>query len=208
MNIDHATFFNGYRAAFGKIKQDTVTGIELLGRQMETDPEIKDLRWAAYMLATVKHECADRWRPISEFGKKNYFDKYEPWTAIGKNLGNTVKGDGWKYRGRGYVQITGRANYGKLSKALNLPHEQNLIDNPDNALIPAIAYRIMSYGMRCGIFTSKKLEDYIAGDHCDYKQARKIINGLDQWERILGYAQKFEKILKVCVAEVKAKQPS
>jgi putative chitinase len=199
MNINHATFFNEYRKAFGKVKQDTVTGIELLGRQMEADKEITDLRWAAYMLATVKHECADKWKPITEFGNRSYFDKYETGTPIGKRLGNTVKGDGYKYRGRGYVQITGRANYDKLSKALNLPQDQNLIDYPDNALIPAVAYGIMSYGMRHGTFTGKKLQDYISGTPCDYKNARRIINGLDQWERIKGYAEKFEHILNASI---------
>jgi predicted chitinase len=200
MNINHATFFNGYRNAFGKIKQDTVTGIELLGRQMEADKEITDLRWAAYMLATVKHECANKWQPITEYGNRSYFDKYETGTTIGKRLGNTMKGDGYKYRGRGYVQITGRANYSKLTKALNLPDDQNLIDYPENTLIPAVAYGIMSYGMRDGTFTGKKLQDYISSDKCDYKNARKIINGLDQCDLIKSYAEKFEAILKASIS--------
>jgi putative chitinase len=199
MNINHTKFYNGFRDAFGTIKQDMVTGLELLGRQMETDATITDLRWAAYMLATVKHECANTWRPITERGNKAYFDKYETGTAIGKRLGNTQPGDGWKYRGRGYVQITGRANYAKLSKALDLPPDENLVDHPDNALIPAVAYGIMSYGMRNGTFTGKKLHDYIVGDACDYKNARRIINGTDQCELIAGYAEKLEDILRASI---------
>lgn len=201
MKIDHTAFFNGYRNAFGRIKQDTVTGIELLGRQMESDPEITDLRWAAYMLATVKHECANKWLPITEYGNKSYFDKYNAGTTIGKRLGNTQPGDGYKFRGRGYVQITGRANYDKLSKALNLPADQNLIDHPENTLIPAVAYGIMSYGMRHGTFTGKKLADYISGDKCDYKNARRIINGLDQCDTIKGYAEKLESILRASIVK-------
>ena len=197
--IDHTKFFNGYRDAFGSLAQSKVTGIELLGRQMESDEEINDLRWAAYMLATVKHECADRWQPITEFGNKAYFNKYEPGTKIGNNLVNTVSGDGWKYRGRGYVQITGRANYTNMSKALGLPNDQNLVDHPEYALIPAVAYSIMSYGMRNGSFTGKKLSTYISGASCDYKNARRIINGLDQWELIQGYAEKFESILRASI---------
>jgi hypothetical protein len=196
MPLDHTRFFNGYRAEFGKIVQQTVTGIELLGRHMEADPEVKDVRWAAYMLATVKHECANTWAPITERGARSYFDKYEPNRKIGKNLGNTQAGDGWKYRGRGYVQITGRTNYARLSAALKLPPDQNLIDHPDNALVPDVAYRIMSYGMRNGAFTGKKLSDYIAGEKCDYKNARRIINGLDRWDVIKAYAEAFERILK------------
>jgi len=196
MEINHTKFFNGYRDAFGRLSQSKVTGIELVGRQMEADGRIRDVRWAAYMLATVKHECADTWRPIVERGKKSYFDKYEPGTSIGRRLGNTEPGDGWKYRGRGYVQITGRANYARLGKALRLSAEENLIDHADNALIPAVAYRIMSHGMRNGAFTGKRLSDYISGQRCDYKNARRIINGLDQWKLIKEYAEILEQILR------------
>ena len=36
---------------------------------IRADADVTDVRWAAYMLATVRHECADRWQPIEEFGK-------------------------------------------------------------------------------------------------------------------------------------------
>lgn len=196
MRIDHTKFFDGYRDAFGRLSQSKVTGIELTGRHMEVDAKITNVRWAAYMLATVKHECADTWRPITERGRKSYFDKYEPSTRIGKRLGNTQPGDGWRYRGRGYVQITGRANYKRLSAALGLPDDQNLIDYPENALIPAVAYEIMSYGMRRGAFTGKKLGDYLSSQKRDYKNARRIINGTDRWQLIAGYAERFEEILQ------------
>ncbi len=196
MKINHTKFFDAYRNKFGRLKQRTVTGIELLGRHMESDNQIEHIRWAAYMLATVKHECADDWHPITERGRKSYFKKYETGTKIGKRLGNSEPGDGWRYRGRGYVQITGRANYARLSKALKLPEDENLIDHPENALIPEVAYRIMSYGMRKGAFTGKKLGNYLSASKQDYKNARRIINGLDQWELIKKYAEDFEEILQ------------
>lgn len=201
MRIDHAKFFNGYRDAYGRMSQDVVNGIEQIGQHMESDPELADLRWAAYMLATVKHECGNKWKPITEWGKREYFNKYEVGTRIGKNLGNTQPGDGWLYRGRGYVQITGRTNYAKMTKALGLGPEEDLIKDPDQALRPMIAYRIMSYGMRNGAFTGKKLSDYINGDKCDYKNARRIINGLDKWDVIKGYAETLERIMRAAIVQ-------
>ena len=129
MQIDHKKFFDGYREAYGQRKNAgfgkvltaaTVSGVEQLGQLMESDPNLTDLRWAAYMLATVKHECANEWHPITERGQRAYFDKYNAGTKLGKALGNTQRGDGFRFRGRGYVQITGRANYAKMRAALSM----------------------------------------------------------------------------------------
>ena len=195
MKINHTTFFNSYRNVYGKLSQSQLSGLENLLLAIEQDTEVTDLRWAAYMLATVKHECADTFQPITEKGPKSYFDKYETGTKLGKQLGNTVKGDGYTFRGRGYVQITGRANYQGMSKNLGITGDDDLVLRPDNALHPDVAYRIMSYGMRMGSFTGKKLADYIKADGVDYRNARKIINGLDKADLIKGYAVSFETLL-------------
>ena len=71
--------------------------------------------------------------------------------------------------------------------------------DPDQALRPLIAYRIMSIGMRDGLFTSKKLSDYINAQGCDYRNARRIINALDQAALIAGYAKTLEGILRDAV---------
>jgi hypothetical protein len=199
VNIDHGAFFNGYREAYGRPSQPVLAGIELLGGHMRQDPDLTDLRWAAYMLATVKHECANKWLPITEYGPRRYFDKYETGTPLGQRLGNTEPGDGWRYRGRGYVQITGRANYARLSKELGLPPGEDLVADPDHALRPEIAYRIMSVGMRKGLFTGKKLSDYINGGGCDYRNARRIINGLDCCDVIGEYATRLEQVLRASI---------
>jgi len=199
MQIDHTAFFNGYRSAYGKLAQTAVSGLELIGRNMEADPSLRNLQWAAYMLATVKHECANTWQPILERGSKSYFDKYETGTALGKRLGNTEPGDGWKFRGRGYVQITGRANYANMTRLLGLAPAADLVNDPEQALRPAIAYQIMSVGMCKGLFTGKKLGDYIGDPSCDYRNARRIINGLDQSAKINEYATTIEGILRASI---------
>lgn len=159
----------------------------MLSREMAMSP----VAYQAYALATVQHECAGTWEPITERGPRAYFDKYNAGTPIGARLGNTQLGDGYFFRGRGYVQITGRANYVRLGKHLDLP----LADQPDLALQPDIAYAIMSDGMREGLFTGRKLMDHLSGDARDYRAARRIINGLDRADTISAYALRFEAAL-------------
>ncbi len=191
MKFDRTTFFHAYREFFKptKITQSQVEGIETLLGFIEGDAELTDLRHIAYMLATIKHECADRWKPIEEFASGQAYEGR-------KDMGNVDPGDGPRYKGRGYVQLTWRVNYRKFGNRLNV----NLEGNPLLALDPAISYQITSLGMRLGLFTGKELSDYIHDDHCDYRNARKIINGLDKADRIKGYAEKFEAILKASQA--------
>jgi predicted chitinase len=58
-------------------------------------------------------------------------------TIYANRLGNTDPGDGWKFRGRGYVMTTGRANYARSAALLNL----DLINNPDALFDSAVAAR-------------------------------------------------------------------
>ncbi|HXO28910.1 MAG TPA: hypothetical protein VOA80_16285 [Thermoanaerobaculia bacterium] len=196
MKFDHPTFLNSYSAVYGQLNDSQSSGLESLLGNIELDLDIADLRWVAYMLATVKLECADTFMPITERGVQSYFDKYEPGTSIGTSLGNTQPGDGYLFRGRGYVQLTGRTNYGNMSRRLALSGDDDLVAHPDAALQADIAYRIMSYGMRRGTFTGKKLGDYINDAGCDYQQARRIINGLNRADDVAGYAASFESSLK------------
>ena len=185
MTIDHAKFFQEYRNTFGSLKQDQVNGLIFLLAAFDADARWSDPRHMAYALATIKHETADTFEPISERGSDAYLSKY--WTNgnLRRNLGNIEPADAQKYKGRGYVQITGRSNYTRFG----------LVNHPEMALEPETAFEIMTKGMHEGIFTGKRLADYI-NEKTDYTQARRIINRLDRAGLIASFAREFEKILK------------
>lgn len=94
----------------------------------------------AQFLAQARHESDDFSR-MKEFGGKQYFAKlYDPKSSprTAKILGNTHVGDGVRYHGRGFIQITGRDNYRMAGKALGLPLEQQ----PELAARPDVAAKI------------------------------------------------------------------
>lgn len=187
-----ATFFDRIRHGLfgGKLSQSQVDGIVAIraGWALMGDDDAHKL---SYILATSFHETAETLQPIYERGAKVYFNKYEPGTKIGKALGNTHAGDGYLFRGRGFVQLTGRANYAEAGKALGI----DLIGNPDLALELDVAAKILIRGMLEGWFTGKKLADYIHGTTHDFVGARHIINGTDRASTIALYAKQFDAAL-------------
>lgn len=184
--------FAAIRKDFGKLDQTQVDTINALLASTAHWP----LSWVAYALATAWHEC--RLRPIREIGNAAYFNgRYGPdgnKPAIAKALGNTEPGDGARYAGRGLVQLTGRRNYKRAGEALGL----DLLGNPDLALKPDVAVRVLVWGMEGGEFTGRALKDYLPGwlgTADKFKAARRIINGTDKAAMIAGYAGEFQGAL-------------
>lgn len=173
-------FFDAVKPMFGgKLTQGQVDGMTLILQEAKSLP----ITHQAYLLATTFHETAFTMQPIYERGRRSYFNKYEPGTSLGAILGNTEDGDGYKYRGRGFVQLTGRANYRKAG----------LVDKPDEALKPAAAAAVLVIGCTEGWFTGRTLADYLPGD---YVNARRVVNRLDKAQIIAGYARQFESALR------------
>lgn len=138
---------------------------------------------AAYVLATAHHE-SDAWRTLQEYASGAAYEGR-------KDLGNTVAGDGVRFKGRGLVQITGRKNYADWGTRLKLP----LTAKPELAAELRYAVDILIDGMILGTFTGKKLADYFTETKSDWLRARKIINGTDKASMIAGHAIKFLEAL-------------
>jgi predicted chitinase len=139
---------------------------------------IKNKAQLAYILATTVHES----------GAGKYMEEIASGSAYEgrRDLGNTQSGDGTRYKGRGYVQITGRNNYKDWSKRLGI----DLVGNPQAASNPETAAKILVGGMKMGTFTGKKLDDYINGSKTDFNGARRIVNGTDKAGTFAATAQK------------------
>lgn len=179
-------FFDSLRASFGPLSQNQVDGIELLLQATAGLP----LRHQAYILATAWHETGpassnlhmtprrEIWGPTP--AQRRYEGRVD--------LGNIQPGDGKRFMGRGYVQITGRHNYHRASNIVG----RDLVKEPDLALDPAIAARIIVHGMVNGWFTGKKMADFDS-----YVNMRRVVNGTDRADLIAGYAEKFEAALKL-----------
>lgn len=101
--------------------------------QAMTDAGMTDPRERAAFLAQMHHESAG-FSAMEERGDAAYFARYDGH----KNLGNTEKGDGARYKGRGFIQLTGRANYAIYGKSVGV----DLINNPHLAADPEIAAKV------------------------------------------------------------------
>lgn len=146
------------------------------------------------ILGTIGVECG-RFIPIREQPKKGqtpeqYFKKYDG----RKDLGNFKDGDGVKYRGRGFIQITGRHNYAAAGKDLGI----DLINNPDKALEDDVAVKILVWYMRTHGVDVWADRAFNTADDWDeefcWRKIRKLVNGgYTHYDKYRGFIEKFKK---------------
>jgi predicted chitinase len=169
----------------GKMTQPQWDGIDTLLRTWERRGH-GDLRKCAYLLATVFHETARTMQPVKEYGR-----------GRGHPYGKPDHETGCVYYGRGYVQLTWKDNYKKMSKVC----EVDLVSDPDLACQPDIAAIIAFEGMWKGLFTGVSQHDFFTDKKSDPVHARRIINGLDRADLIAGYFHTFLDALKTAQVE-------
>lgn len=198
-------FFDVRAERFGAITSTRrVVSLNRLVERMVTDGGWMTVQHIAYGLATVHHECDGTFEPIKEYADGSAYEGRD-------DLGNIHDGDGPRFKGRGFPQLTGRRNYHKATVLLRgLGVDVDLVKNPDLAMEWEYAYQIMTAGMygRGLTFTGRQLTDYDEPDGTfDYKNARRIINGdvnlvrvvngktVKMGELIAGYARGYEACL-------------
>lgn len=203
--LNRQFFFDHVRNALfnGKLKQSQVEGLNYILDIWERDHAKWDDRWLAYALGTTHLETGADMQPIHEKGGTTYFENnYGPTgnkRKRAKEMGNTQPGDGAKYHGRGFVQLTWKVNYQKMSTHLTNTFGKtiDLVNEPDLALKPEYAAEIMFHGMNTGTFTGKKFSDYFTknADGTPAKDkwvsARAIINGNDKAALIAGFGKTY-----------------
>jgi putative chitinase len=172
-----------------KGNKDAETCINFIEQALKESGVYSDLALVG-CVATVRVECGKGFKSLSE--NLNYradmlvrmWPRYFPTLAIANEFafqpekianraygnrmanGNEASGDGWKYRGRGYIQITGKANYIQYGNALGI----DLVNNPELAMEPKTAAKVLvSY------FKERKCIE--ACNAKDWLKVRRLING-------------------------------
>jgi predicted chitinase len=125
-------------------------------------------RMAAF-LAQIAHESGELRFMQELWGPTPAQRRYEPASPLATRLGNTEPGDGAKFKGRGPIQITGRANYQRFGDLLGI----DLVADPPRAALPEVGFRIAA------LFWSKKglneLADETTADA--FREITRRING-------------------------------
>ncbi len=139
--------------------------LQPLNDAMDADGITAPLRVAAF-LAQLAHESGELQFMEEIWGPTAAQKRYEPPGDLARRLGNTQPGDGRRFKGRGPIQITGRANYKTFGDLMGL----DLVGNPDQAATPDVAFAI------AGLFWKRKGLNELA-DAGNFTEITRRVNG-------------------------------
>jgi predicted chitinase len=120
-------------AAYGKTSNERIREVFTSRTQKYSDEELNQIK-----------------KDPVKFGEMVYGKD----TKMGQSMGNTQEGDGYKYRGRGSIQLTGKNNYAAYSKVVN----KDLVSNPDLVNDPAIDAAVVAAFVKKGV--GNKINDF------------------------------------------------
>lgn len=219
--MDRAKFFAALRSRGSKVFGTRLTTGQVQGVEAildECQRRGADLGQTAYILATCHGETGGKMQPRRE--NMSYSAKRIPQvfsksrrqgvpiaslarnpqglanTVYGgawgkKNLGNTHQDDGWRFRGAGLGQITGRYNFGKWGSKMGV----NLLTNPELLEDLQVSVQALVQPMLEGWATKYKLSDFVSGSKRDYRNARRVWNGTFAAAKYAQTAKYFEAAL-------------
>lgn len=168
MPLDAATIAAALRLPSGAVEANwplVVAALEARG----ISTNLVQVAAAATIGTEVPH-----FQPISELGGPDYLSRYD----FNTQLGNTEPGDGMRFKGRGFIQLTGRANYAAAGQALGI----DLVTNPDAALEPETAAQVLAWFFKTRPNPVHSVAT--AADQLDWQRVRRRVNGgLNGWER-------------------------
>lgn len=141
---------------------------------------------AAHFLAQAAHEC-DGFKTLEEYwGPTPAQRKYEG----NRRLGNTQKGDGVRFKGRGIFQLTGRANYRRIGAALGLPLEET----PELAADPRVSVLVAVNYWATRKWRGESLNSYADADRID--AISMAINGVNKHGEANGMPSRREYLAR------------
>ena len=197
MAINRRFFFDNARLSLfdGSLRTSQVQGLTAILDKWETESPQADDRWLAYMLGTTHHETGRTMQPVREtFASSDAQAISRLNSAFRAGRLSWVRAPYWipdsegrSWLGRGFVQITHKDNYRRLGDMIG----EDLITDPTRAMNIDVALKIMFVGMREGAFTRKRLADFFSPGREDWRNARKIINGVERADLVASYARKY-----------------
>lgn len=179
--------------------------------------------WLAYLLGTVAVETGDfRFRSEQVPGNAAMLSRLypkvfptaesaEPFVGkpeelmnriygpegLGPSLGNTEPGDGWRYRGRGMIEATGRYNYRRYGKTIGIDLERW----PDLMYVPEVGARVATIPFFYGARNFERFREAFRGAQPDWELLRRLVNGsTGALEQVRGKTMVFAD----CIAQAKA----
>lgn len=171
------------------ITMSPVLKYELISDHPANEDELRDAAAKAnitgYELAQLMAQCAHESKNFISTTEDGSDERFERWYQGVGSLGNTEPGDGIKYKGRGFVHLTGKYNYNKAGNDLGL----DLVNNPELAADPKLAAKLAIWFWKFRV--SRRVNDFTNTT----RVTQALNGGLYGLDERIGYFNKYVDLL-------------